>query len=129
MNVFAGFKDQLKLQLSNVDDQRQAVLDRIQDREDARGKKKFDDQQAARAKAAGAPGAEGAAGTARGAMKGGVTDVDAYAKELQEGALKGADIAGQQLQVAQAMDKKLEDIAKNTFGSYGHRATFPATFS
>jgi hypothetical protein len=103
-----------ELKLSDVDNQLADLDKRVQDREDARAKKTLDAANKAKA----APGAPVAPGGSKASEAGkgklGVTDVDSYARELQEGALKAGDVNKDILAEAKEQTKTLAEIAANT---------------
>lgn len=112
-----------ELQLSSVADQLAEVDARMAGREQARADAKAKAAEAARAKGAAGPGEGGKA--AGGGGKVGVTDADAYARELQEGALKaGGDVNKDILAQAQKQTELLERIARKDERARAFGATF-----
>jgi hypothetical protein len=100
-----------ELKLSGVENQLEAIDKRMAEKAQARA----DDAVKAAGKKAGPGGANNAGGAAAASnAKVGVTDIDTYARETQDAALKGVNVAGDQLKVAQSMDKKLDQLVKNT---------------
>ena len=96
--------------LSSVEDKIAEIDKRMQDRADANAQKKLDAANKAKA-APGTPGATAGTGTAATSnAKAGVTDADTYARELQEGALKGGndtnkDILAQAIKQTELLEK------------------------
>ena len=115
-----------ELKLTDVDNQLEAIDRRMQDR----AGKRLADRDAAKAAAAANAQGPAAAGKAGGAGVGkhGVTDADAYARELQEGALKGNEIQKDLLTEAKAQTKKLGEITGALLVQAGKAAAGVARF-